>query len=326
MVQTCSTRPPRSALTPSCSDTTARSEWEQISACRADRVFRRTATTSPSCWRTFRSQLRAGRFGLDYWQGETIIMGIRGPVDIQSFSLKSVVADSPQHRGRRPRRRVQSQTLFQGHARVFHPELVISYSPGRAVCHRRLLRRRLSEGRRSQRIPLGQGNRPSRPEGEHDVRARASAASDRRIRTIRVPKELSDDPQFLCCRGSLSPRRGAASAQDLAATATPAASPRHRLLPPLAPAATKIETAILNNAQRLQDRAGRSARHLGVEEPRAEPHRAGASRRQSVAAARQRHSGRRPHADRAAAAADRSAGRVHSQRRKSRSSSAKCTA
>ena len=75
-------------------------------------------------------QIRAGKFGLDYWQGETIIMGIRGPVDIQSFSFKSSWP---------VRRRFEigvhagifsSETLFQGRARVFHPELVASYSPG----------------------------------------------------------------------------------------------------------------------------------------------------------------------------------------------------
>jgi hypothetical protein len=75
-------------------------------------------------------QIRAGRFGLDYWQGETIIMGIRGPVDIHSFSFKS---------SWRVRRRFElgahagvfrSDTLYQGRARVFHPELVASYTPG----------------------------------------------------------------------------------------------------------------------------------------------------------------------------------------------------
>jgi hypothetical protein len=75
-------------------------------------------------------QMRVGKVGLDYWQGETIIMGIRGPVDIESVSLKSSWA---------LRRNVEvgahaavfrSQTLYQGRARVFHPELVASYSTG----------------------------------------------------------------------------------------------------------------------------------------------------------------------------------------------------
>ena len=84
----------------------------------------------PELLANFSKQLRAGRFGLDYWQGETIIMGIRGPVDIQSFSLKSSWPirrniEVGGHAGV-----FQSQTLFQGHARVFHPEMVVSYSPG----------------------------------------------------------------------------------------------------------------------------------------------------------------------------------------------------
>jgi hypothetical protein len=84
----------------------------------------------PELLANFSRQMRAGRFGLDYWQGETIIMGIRGPVDIHSFSLKSSWS---------LRRNLElgghaaifnSQTLFQGRARVFHPELVVSYAPG----------------------------------------------------------------------------------------------------------------------------------------------------------------------------------------------------
>ena len=43
----------------------------------------------PELLANFTKQVRAGRFGFDYWLGETIIMGIRGPVDIQSFSMKS---------------------------------------------------------------------------------------------------------------------------------------------------------------------------------------------------------------------------------------------
>src|SRR5688572_19694048 len=84
----------------------------------------------PEVLANFSKQLRAGRFGLDYWQGETIIMGIRGPVDIQSFSMKSSWPirrhiEVGGHAGI-----FQSQTLYQGHARVFHPEMVVSYSPG----------------------------------------------------------------------------------------------------------------------------------------------------------------------------------------------------
>ena len=87
--------------------------------------------TRPELLANFSRQIRSGRFGLDYWLGETIIMGIRGPVDIQSFSLKSSWPLSRNielgaHAGV-----FDSQTLYQGRARVLHPELVLSYSPGR---------------------------------------------------------------------------------------------------------------------------------------------------------------------------------------------------
>ena len=84
----------------------------------------------PELLANFAKQVRAGRFGLDYWQGETIIMGIRGPVDIHSFSMKSswLVRRNLElgaHAGI-----FNSQTLYQGRARVFHPEMVVSYFPG----------------------------------------------------------------------------------------------------------------------------------------------------------------------------------------------------
>ncbi len=75
-------------------------------------------------------EVRAGQYGVDYWQGESIILGIRGPVDIQSVGFKSAWPI---------RRRLElgvytgfykSQTLFQGRARVLHPEVVASYMPG----------------------------------------------------------------------------------------------------------------------------------------------------------------------------------------------------
>jgi hypothetical protein len=85
--------------------------------------------TKPELLANFSRQFRAGKLGLDYWQGETIIMGIRGPVDIESVSMKSSWPirrniELGAHAGV-----FNSQTQYQGHARVFHPELVLSYSP-----------------------------------------------------------------------------------------------------------------------------------------------------------------------------------------------------
>jgi hypothetical protein len=84
----------------------------------------------PEVTANFSRQLRAGKFGMDFWQGETIIMGIRGPVDITSFSFKSSWLlrrhlEVSAHAGV-----FNSVTLEQGRARVLHPEFVVSYSPG----------------------------------------------------------------------------------------------------------------------------------------------------------------------------------------------------
>jgi hypothetical protein len=84
----------------------------------------------PELLANFTRQIRIGKFGVDYWMGETIIMGIRGPVDIQSASFKSSWPirrnfEVGLHAGV-----FHSKTLQQGEARVFHPELVGSYSPG----------------------------------------------------------------------------------------------------------------------------------------------------------------------------------------------------
>jgi hypothetical protein len=74
--------------------------------------------------------MRIGKVGLDYWQGETIIMGIRGPVDIQSATFKSAWFLRRTFEVGASAGVFQSRTLHNGHARVFHPEVVASYSPG----------------------------------------------------------------------------------------------------------------------------------------------------------------------------------------------------
>jgi hypothetical protein len=84
----------------------------------------------PELLANFTRQIRFGKLGLDYWQGETIIMGIRGPVDIRSFSFKSSWPIRRSFEIGASAGVFNSQTLYQGHARVVHPELVASYSPG----------------------------------------------------------------------------------------------------------------------------------------------------------------------------------------------------
>jgi hypothetical protein len=84
----------------------------------------------PEVLANFNRQIRSGKFGLDYWQGETIIMGIRGPVDIRSFSFKSSWPVRRNFEVGASAGVFNSQTLYQGRARVVHPELVGSYTPG----------------------------------------------------------------------------------------------------------------------------------------------------------------------------------------------------
>ncbi len=85
---------------------------------------------APEILAAFSRQTPYMRFGLDFWQGETIILGIRGPVAIESATAKSSWVlrrnfEVGAHAGV-----FHSKTLSNGEARVFHPELVASYSPG----------------------------------------------------------------------------------------------------------------------------------------------------------------------------------------------------
>jgi hypothetical protein len=84
----------------------------------------------PEILANFSRQMRVGKLGFDFWQGETIIMGIRGPVDIESVSVKSSWAIRRSFEVGLHAAVFRSQTLYQGHARVFHPELVASYNMG----------------------------------------------------------------------------------------------------------------------------------------------------------------------------------------------------
>jgi hypothetical protein len=84
----------------------------------------------PELMANFSRRVRIGKFGLDYWQGETIIMGIRGPVDLQSATFKSTWPIRRSFEVGGSAGIFRSKTLQQGEARVFHPELVGSYSPG----------------------------------------------------------------------------------------------------------------------------------------------------------------------------------------------------
>jgi hypothetical protein len=70
-------------------------------------------------------------FGLDYWRGETITLGVRGPVEVNSATAKVA----------RPLRRgaqlgvsggfFNSTTISQGQARVYHAELVAAWTSSR---------------------------------------------------------------------------------------------------------------------------------------------------------------------------------------------------
>jgi hypothetical protein len=85
---------------------------------------------SPEILAALSRQAPYTKFGLDYWQGETIILGIRGPVAIESATAKASRVlrrnfEVGAHAGI-----FHSKTISNGEARVFHPEVVASYSPG----------------------------------------------------------------------------------------------------------------------------------------------------------------------------------------------------
>ena len=84
----------------------------------------------PEVLTTFAKQTRLTKIGLDYWQGETIVLGIRGPVQLQSSTAKMAwpirrTVEIGAHAGV-----FHIETLQKAAARVFHGEMVGSWSPG----------------------------------------------------------------------------------------------------------------------------------------------------------------------------------------------------
>ncbi|HEV3215903.1 MAG TPA: hypothetical protein VGZ27_09285 [Vicinamibacterales bacterium] len=84
----------------------------------------------PEVLSTFAKQTRLTKIGLDYWQGETIVLGIPGPVKLESSTARVVWAvrrtvEVGAHAGV-----FHIETLQKAAARVFHTELVGSWSPG----------------------------------------------------------------------------------------------------------------------------------------------------------------------------------------------------
>jgi hypothetical protein len=83
----------------------------------------------PEVLATFAKRARLVRIGADYWQGETIVLGIRGPVQLQSTTVKTAwplrrTIEVGAHAGI-----FHIETLQKAAARVFHGELVGSWSP-----------------------------------------------------------------------------------------------------------------------------------------------------------------------------------------------------
>lgn len=88
------------------------------------------ASRMPEVLATFAKETRLTKIGLDYWQGETIVLGIPGPVKLESSTSKVVWAvrrtvEVGAHAGV-----FHIETLQKAAARVFHGEFVGSWSPG----------------------------------------------------------------------------------------------------------------------------------------------------------------------------------------------------
>jgi hypothetical protein len=84
----------------------------------------------PEVLATFSKQTRLTKIGLDYWQGETIVLGIPGPVKLESSTAKVAwpvrrTVEVGAHAGV-----FHIETLQKAAARVFHGEFVGSWSPG----------------------------------------------------------------------------------------------------------------------------------------------------------------------------------------------------
>jgi hypothetical protein len=84
----------------------------------------------PEVLGSYTQQTRLAAIGLEYWQGETIVLGIRGPVQLQSSTAKVVwpfrrTIELGTHAGF-----FHIETLKQAAARVFHGEVVGSWTHG----------------------------------------------------------------------------------------------------------------------------------------------------------------------------------------------------
>jgi hypothetical protein len=84
----------------------------------------------PEVLGSYTQQTRLAAIGVEYWQGETIVLGIRGPVQLQSSTAKVVwpfrrTIELGTHAGF-----FHIETLKQAAARVFHGEVVGSWTPG----------------------------------------------------------------------------------------------------------------------------------------------------------------------------------------------------
>ena len=87
--------------------------------------------SKPELLANFNRQIRIGQVRARLLAGRNDHHGDSRPGRHSELLTEVVVADPPQFRSRRAAPACfTSQTLYQGHARVFHPEMVGSYSPG----------------------------------------------------------------------------------------------------------------------------------------------------------------------------------------------------
>jgi hypothetical protein len=68
-------------------------------------------------------------YGIDYWRGESIILGVIGPVEVTSATGRVVYPVTPHVEIGGAAGAFKTESLVQGQARVFHAEAIASWSP-----------------------------------------------------------------------------------------------------------------------------------------------------------------------------------------------------
>ena len=156
--------------------------------------------------RTPRSMRTTNRIGsaLDYWHGETIILGVVGPVRADSVTIRFDLAADPPLRARRPRRRLRCHDARCARKRTnYRSTLVLSWTPGGLIPSPRPMASTTRTASIRNRVFLDGEPFVRRP----DIAARVSRKPDRRAA---VQPLDSAARRGGACEGSIHDDRSAA--------------------------------------------------------------------------------------------------------------------